>query len=205
MVPTTVARKLIYPVRLGPFIAILLAPFAASATTYHLASNGSDTAAGTAATTPWLTVGRAQRTVVPGDTVLIHGGTYAFTGTTNTVGGSFTTSGTAALPINYFAAPGEAAPVFDLSGLTPQARVTGLDVHCNFVHIRGLEVLGVHQFMSGQDSWGVRIQGNNNVLESINFAQQRCAGFLHHQRRQQPDLELRLAQQLRLSRRRRQR
>jgi hypothetical protein len=114
---------------------------------------------------PFKTVGRAQTAASAGETVLIRGGTYAFSGS-GTVGVAFTKSGSANNLIKYFAYPGE-TPVFDLTNLTPSNRVTGLDVNASYVHLRGLEVKGVHQYMSGQDSWGVRIRGNNNVLEDL--------------------------------------
>ena len=41
----------------------------------------------------------------PGDTVYIRGGTYRFSGTTATVGVSFTKSGQSGKPIRYFAFP----------------------------------------------------------------------------------------------------
>jgi MYXO-CTERM domain-containing protein len=155
----------------GAFLVAVLASGAVYATTYHVATNGSDTADGLTAATAWFTIGRAQRTVRAGDTVMVHGGRYAFTNanTPTLIGGEFTTSGTAAAMITYTAVDGEAAPIFDLSNVTATGRVTGLDVHCNFVHIIGLEEMGAHQFMSGQDSWGVRIQGNSNILERLNI------------------------------------
>lgn len=45
------------------------------AATYHVATNGSDAAAGTAAA-PWRTLRKANQTLQAGDTVLVHGGTY---------------------------------------------------------------------------------------------------------------------------------
>jgi hypothetical protein len=137
-----------------------------AATTYYVSpTGGGDDKAGTEAA-PFATVGKAQSVAAAGDTVLIRGGRFAFSGS-GTVGVAFSKSGTASAPINYFAYPGE-TPVFDLSNLTPSNRVTGLDVHCNYIHLRGLEVTGVHQYQSGSDSWGVRIQGNGNVLENLN-------------------------------------
>lgn len=158
--------SLIHPARLGASLLVLLAPLSLHAATYYVSPTGSDTAAGTMDAAPFATVGRAQTAAVAGDTVLIHGGRYALPGT-GTVGVAFSKSGTANLLINYFAVAGE-IPIFDLTNLTPSGRVTGLDVHCNFIHIRGLEVMGVHQFAAGQDSWGVRIQGSNNILENLN-------------------------------------
>ena len=51
------------------------APSLASAATHHVAATGDDAAAGTAAA-PWRTIQRAADLVVPGDTVIIHAGTY---------------------------------------------------------------------------------------------------------------------------------
>jgi parallel beta-helix repeat protein len=135
-----------------------------AANTYYVAPTGSDNAAGTEAA-PFASVGKAQSAASAGDTVLIRGGRFAFSGS-GTVGVALSKSGSSSAPINYFAYPGE-TPVFDLTNLTPSNRVTGLDVHCNYIHLRGLEVTGVHQYESGSDSWGVRIQGNGNVLENL--------------------------------------
>jgi MYXO-CTERM domain-containing protein len=166
--------------RLERLFAVVLflgatAPDSAQANTYYVApTGGSDTNAGTEAA-PFATVGKAQTTASAGDTVLIRGGTFAFSGS-GTVGVAFSKSGTASAPINYFAYPGE-IPVFDLTNLTPSNRVTGLDVHCSYIHLRGLGVMGVHQYQSGQDSWGVRIQGNNNVIENVNSHNNDAPGF----------------------------
>ncbi len=169
MTPTR-KTALVRSATLGAFLGAALASGSVYATTYHVATAGSDNGDGLTQATAWFTIGRAQRTVKAGDTVMVHGGTYAFTNANapTLIGGEFTTSGTAAAMITYTAVAGEPVPLLDLSNVTATGRVTGLDVHCNFVHIIGLEVMGVHQFMSGQDSWGVRIQGSNNTLERLN-------------------------------------
>ena len=132
---------------------------------YYVATTGNDSNDGTESQ-PFRTVGRAQTAASAGDLVCIRGGRYAFSGS-GTVGVAFTKSGQANNSIKYWAYPGE-TPVFDLANLTPSGRVTGLDVNCSYIHLRGLEVTGVHQYMSGQDSWAVRIRGNNNILENLN-------------------------------------
>jgi MYXO-CTERM domain-containing protein len=152
---------------------MLLAPLPAGAATYYVATTGSDSNAGTQSA-PFATVGHAQTAAAAGDTVYIRGGRFAIN--SGTVGVSFTKSGSSGALINYFAYSGE-IPVFDLSGITnPSGRVTGLDVHCNYIHIRGLEVMGVPQYQSGQDSWGVRIQGSNNILENLNVHDNQAPG-----------------------------
>jgi MYXO-CTERM domain-containing protein len=132
---------------------------------FYVAADGADTNAGSMAE-PFATLERAQMAAAPGDTVYIRGGIYRFSGTQATVGVSFTKSGQSGKPIRYFAFAGE-VPIFDLFELKPQQRVTGLDVRCNWIHIRGLEVRGVRQIIVG-DSWGVRIRGDHNVIEQLN-------------------------------------
>ena len=144
-------------------IAVLAAPFAARAAEYYVAPTGSETAAGTMAA-PFATVERGQQAASAGDTVWIRGGVYMFSGTTDTIAVGFSKAGGTNNPIKYFAYPGE-TPIFDFYNLKPQARVTGLDVHSNWIHVKGLEVRGVQQQVAG-DCWGVRIQGSNNVVET---------------------------------------
>jgi hypothetical protein len=136
----------------------------AEAADYYVAPTGNDSQAGTLAA-PFRTVERAQGTASPGDTVYLRGGVYKFAGTVATIGVSFTKSGQPGRPIRYFAYQNE-SPIFDLYELKPRARVTGLDVRCNWVHLRGLEVRGVRQIVVG-DSWGVRIRGDHNVIERL--------------------------------------
>ena len=137
----------------------------ARAEDHYVAPDGDDANAGTK-DKPFATVEKGQSVAAPGDTVFIRGGVYELSGTTATIGVAFTKSGQSGKPIQYFAYPGE-VPIFDLFELKPQQRVTGLDVHCNWIHIRGLEVRGVRQLIVG-DSWSVRIRGDHNVIEQLN-------------------------------------
>jgi len=122
-------------------IASLAAPLTARAAEYYVAPTGSDSAAGSM-TAPFATVERGQQAASAGDTVWIRGGVYMFSGTSDTIAVSFSKAGGTNNPIKYFAYPGE-TPIFDLYNLKPQQRVTGLDVHTNWIHIKGLEVRGV--------------------------------------------------------------
>src|SRR5438552_3044438 len=85
-------------------VATLLLPAGAGATTYYVATTGSDTAAGTMAA-PFKTIRKGAMVAQPGDTVYLRGGTY-------NEAVSLTTSGTATAWITFSAAPGE-LPIID--------------------------------------------------------------------------------------------
>jgi hypothetical protein len=146
----------------------------ALAADYYVAPDGDDSSPGTEGE-PFRTVGRGQTAAAPGDTVFVRGGTYSFT--TGTVGVAFTKAGQTGNPIRYFAYPGE-TPIFDLSGITnPSGRVTGFDVNTSYVHIKGMEIRGVPQYQAGEDSWGLRIRGNGNVVELMNVHHNEAPGI----------------------------
>jgi hypothetical protein len=153
-------------IRAGSICAVLCGVCSsAHAEDFYVATDGDDGHAGTI-DAPFATVEQGEAAASPGDTVFIRGGEYKFSGTDRTVGVSFTKSGSEGKPIHYFAYQDE-TPIFDLFEVMPQARVTGLDVHCNYIHVRGLEVRGVRQLIVG-DSWSVRIRGDHNVIEQLN-------------------------------------
>jgi uncharacterized protein (TIGR03382 family) len=81
-------------IRLLAGAAVILATIAAHAGTFHVAATGSDAAAGSSAA-PWRTIQHAADRVQPGDTVIVHAGTY--------VGFSVATRGTASAPIAFVA------------------------------------------------------------------------------------------------------
>jgi len=152
----------------------LLSAAQAHAEDFYVAPDGDDDNPGTL-DSPFGSVERAQTAASAGDTVLIRGGVYMFVGRADTIGVELTKSGAPDNPIRYFAYPGE-TPTFDLFGLTPNGRVTGIDVHGNWIHIRGLEVRGTRQIIVG-DSWGVRIRGDNNVIEHLDVHDNEAPGI----------------------------
>ena len=76
--------------------------------TFHVATGGSDSAAGSAAA-PWRTVQKALNTLAPGQTALVHAGIYA-------QDLELTRAGSAAAPITIRNAPGEQAILRPASG-----------------------------------------------------------------------------------------
>ncbi len=158
---------------LGSLLALAFSS-SARAAEFFVAPDGNDQNAGTMAA-PFATVGRAQMAAAPGDTVFLRGGVYRFSGTQATIGVELTKSGQSGKPMRYFAQPGE-LPIFDLFELKPQARVTGIDVRGNWIHVRGIEVRGVRQLIVG-DSWGVRIRGDNNVIERLDVHDNEAPGI----------------------------
>lgn len=155
-------------------LLISFVPAASHAAEYWVAPDGSDSNAGTE-DEPFETVGRGQEAASAGDTVWVRGGTWSFS--SGTVGVAFNKAGQEGNPIQYFAVERE-TPVFDLSGIAnPSGRVTGFDVQTNYVHIRGMEITGVPQYMSGEDSWALRIRGNGNVIERMNIHHNEAPGI----------------------------
>ncbi len=156
---------------------------AASASTYYVASTGSDSAAGTLAS-PWKSLTYAQTKVAAGDTVYIRGGTYSITKGVNTCASETDTvnaillnkSGTTSSPIRYYAYPGE-TPVFDFSKMTDNCRIKGFNITASWVWLKGLEVKGVLQGnYLNHESWGVWISGSYNAIQQLNVHDIQGAG-----------------------------
>ena len=61
--------------RLAVFIGVILASEGIWASEIHVTKTGSDAASG-GATQPYLTINKAASVAQPGDTVIVHAGTY---------------------------------------------------------------------------------------------------------------------------------
>ncbi|HWA74595.1 MAG TPA: right-handed parallel beta-helix repeat-containing protein [Polyangiaceae bacterium] len=184
--------KLMDPAKLSAavlaFAGALLAPVVAHAATYYVSPTGSDTAAGTEAA-PFASMAKGQSVAAAGDTVYFKGGTYAYNkGTTTCSSGTATISGvvlsksgTAGNLIKYWAAPGE-KPVFDFDGILDSCRIKGILVSGSYIHLKGLEIKGVRQNNDlNHESWGVWIQGSNNIFELLNIHNIMGAGLFIQQ------------------------
>ena len=120
-------------VRLVIFCVLLFAPKMLAAT-YYVATNGSDSAAGTLVA-PWRTVQKAANTLAPGDTVLVRGGVYNERVTINISGSA------AGGYVTFQDYPGE-TPILDGTGLTVPATDNGMFLIQDKGHIavQGFEI-----------------------------------------------------------------
>ncbi|PQO27735.1 right-handed parallel beta-helix repeat-containing protein [Blastopirellula marina] len=148
----------------------------AEAATYFVAVDGDDTHSGTIEQ-PFATLGRAQQEVAPGDTVYIRGGTYHVDASQIALRRRIwahvfrlNKSGTIAAPIRYWAYENE-RPVFDFSAVKPEGlRVHAFSVSGSWLHLRGLEVIGVQVTMKGHtQSICFANDGSHNVFEQLSM------------------------------------
>jgi hypothetical protein len=105
----------------------------AIAATYYVATNGSDSNAGTS-NAPFATPQKAVTlsTLAAGDTIYIRSGTYNLNSQVKPG-----KTGTAANPIKLWAFPGE-TPIFDFSAMSGSDKA--LDVRRDYWHVRGITV-----------------------------------------------------------------
>jgi MYXO-CTERM domain-containing protein len=157
-------------------ILSVFAPARALAATYYVAPDASAGGDGTIGA-PFASFAEAQNAASGGDIVYFRGGTYPYTQATGTCSGqtgtvnaiTLTKSGSAGMPISYFAYEGE-TPVFDFSGMDDDCRITGLRVTGSFIHLKGLEITGVRQNNNlNNESWAIWNSGSNNTFELLNL------------------------------------
>ena len=151
---------------------------------FYVAPDGKDDQAGTLEA-PFATVNRATRTIAPGDTVFIRGGTYKMTEAQiarrnrgRAWVNSLSKSGKPGQPINYFAYQNE-QPVFDFSEVNPKGmRVTGFHVTGSHLHLKGLSVVGVQVTVTGHtQSICFDNEGSDNVYEMLQMHDGQAIGF----------------------------
>ena len=171
--------------RIG-FLGLLLlaAPSPALAAEYFVSPVGSDGDPGTLER-PFATVQRAQEAATPGDTVYLRGGTYAMKeGQIARRRGiwayvtSLDKSGAPGRRINYWAYRDE-RPVFDLSGVKPASlRIDAFYVGGSWLHIRGLEVIGVQVTLKGHtQSICFENDGSHNIYERLSMHDGQAIGL----------------------------
>ena len=120
---------------------------------YWIGPNGSNSNPGTQAA-PLASVAFAHLYARPGVTFWLLPGTYNIAATT-----TISTNGTAASPINLFAAPG-ARPMLNYSTQAQADGNRGFNITADYWHMRGFEIRG-----AGDNC--VAISGSHNTIEDI--------------------------------------
>ena len=118
--------------------------------TYYIATNGSDSNAGTSTNSPFYTLNKAASLANPGDLIYLRGGTYYWPAQQN-----LSRSGSSTQSIRVRAWPGE-QPICDLSGAATNAN--GFQINGSWWHLYGLEL----RYASHN---GMKIQGASNIIE----------------------------------------
>ena len=166
------------------FFFLLILSASAFAKVFYVAPKGSNTNAGTIAA-PFLTIQRAQEAVSPGDTVYIRGGLYSMSEAQIARYGriwAYVTyldkSGSPGARINYWAYPGE-QPVFDYQHVKPaNRRINAFQVMGDWLHIKGIEVIGVQVTIKGHtQSICFENKGSNNIYEQLSMHDGQAIGF----------------------------
>lgn len=143
-----------------PLLLLLALVLPIRAAEYHVAPSGDDNGPGTP-TAPWRTLARAAATAAPGDTILIHEGTYA----ERLVPAA---SGTAEARITYKPAPG-AQVTIDGSAIPPPAGRSGLvEIRDrSFLRVEGLVLRGYRATQSYHVPCGILVEGSGDGIELV--------------------------------------
>ena len=133
------------------------------AKTYYLAPTGNDNGEGSF-DSPWFNLQKAVDMAVPGDTIILRGGTYYPTmmkdGTKTTV--RITTSGTAAKRITIKNYPDE-APILNFKDQPIKQGIRGILLTGSYWHIKG-----IHITRAGDNA--IKLEGNYNKIERCTFS-----------------------------------
>ncbi|MFI5378626.1 MAG: pectate lyase, partial [Tepidisphaerales bacterium] len=163
-----------HTLKIGLFAALIAAGVSVQAADFFVAPAGDDANPGTLEK-PFATIQHAQEAVAPGDTVYIRGGTYVMNESQIARKERIwayvhflSKSGTPDKRINYWAYQKE-RPVFDFSQVKPaDLRVDAFHVTGSWVHIKGLEVIGVQVTIKGHtQSICFANNGSHNIYELL--------------------------------------
>jgi len=166
-------------------LVVLLSCFSSAfSAVYYVAADGNDTNSGSISN-PFHSVQKAQSLVTAGDTVYLRGGTYLMSESQIALKTSIwayvtylNKSGSIGKRINYWAYPGE-KPIFDLKNINPAGyRVHAFQVTGSYIHIKGLEVIGVQVTITGHtQSECFHNEGSNNIYEQLGMHDGQAIGF----------------------------
>ena len=174
-----------HALRMGLFgLLMIVAAEPARASEFFVSPTGNDGDPGTLER-PFATIQRAQDAAGPGDTVSIRGGTYIMSeAQIARKRGIFAyvtfldKSGTPDRRINYWAYRDE-RPVFDYSKVKPAGvRVDAFYISGSWIHIKGLEVIGVQVTLKGHtQSICFENDGSHNIYERISMHDGQAIGI----------------------------
>ncbi len=167
------------------FCFLSLAP--AFSTQIFVANTGDDVLGIGTMVLPFKTIQKAQSLAIAGDTVYVRGGTYMMTESQIASYSSIwayvtllNKSGTSGKRINYWAYPGE-KPVFDYSLIAPSGyRINAFEVTGSWLHIKGLEVIGVQVTITTANTQSICFSangGSNNIYEMLKMHDGQAIGF----------------------------
>lgn len=144
----------------------MLSSIPLQAGTFYVATNGSDTAAGSL-TQPFASIARAQQAAASGDTVYIRGGTYSSFSVAATDANYQYVVNITKSNLKFLGYPGDARPVLNFGNISPASlRVCGIQVTGSNNTFQGFDVTGVQVGTQKQsDNW--RISGSGNTLRQI--------------------------------------
>ncbi len=153
----------------------------------YVAPDGSDANPGTLEQ-PLESIQHAQTLASAGDTVYIRGGSYVvredqiskIEQNLFACISFLDKSGSEGQTINYWAYPGE-TPVFDFSAVKPEGRrVVGIWVSGDYIHIKGLEMIGVQvTITSHTESYCIYSWGDHNIFELISMHDNKGTALRH--------------------------
>jgi hypothetical protein len=151
---------------------------------WYVAPTGDDSAAGSLQQ-PFATVGRAQQSAAPGDTIFLRGGVYHMTDAHPAGRKSgvaciicLDKSGTPDRPITYRNYEGE-QPVLDCSQVKPEGmRVDAFYVSGSWLRLQGIEVTGVQVTIRGHtQSICFENTGSHNVFDRLRMHDGQAIGI----------------------------
>lgn len=137
---------------------------------YYLSPTGNDAGDGTF-DSPWYNLQKAVDAVVPGDTIMLRGGSYYPTtmkdGTKTTVRLYAIGSATKYFTIKNY--PGE-FPILNFKDQPKELNIRGIQLNGNYWHI-----YGIHITQAGDN--GIKLEGNHNIVERCTFSNNDDSGI----------------------------
>jgi Right handed beta helix region len=135
------------------------------AKTIYVAANGNDANTGTI-NYPFASIGKAVAIIVPGDSIMVRGGSYIIN---TTIRIPVSKSGRPGSLIYLFAYKQE-KPIFDCSGMLVSSGNRGFFVMASYWHIYGLDI-------KGAGSNGMYVSGSYNMIEFCVFRENADTGL----------------------------